>query len=558
MTVPEGSEAPIARSSRSSRESDSEPRPERHVQYALTINTDADLAAVSATHNNDDAAAAPGETTDENLYSPKMLRRLRTNARAATFKPVSDYEEFDTTRPGWQPGQEPGFDPLRSDAGHSSMPTLAAPAEVTIVDFSQDRIQMGRFDNEGFVASLKEPQPGWVKCRWININGLSWDVVQAIGAHKKLHKLALEDVMELRNRTKVDWFPTHAFIILTLQKIVYLLDSDSDSDSDSNSSAGSYKTSSTRRTVGKTIRRALSLRKRKDRQDDTENDPYPRRNNRNNSNAPADIPPHAYLHSTTMIRTLQQYHASTNTQRTEFMEKHQSLQGRGLAVAAEQVAIFLTSDNTVITFFEASAQDVERPILKRLSTPGTMLRQSCDASLLMQAVIDAIIDLAMPLTTMYNDVLGDIELAVLTDPSITQSKSLYIIISEINKMLSFLNPIDNLVNVLRDHRTSLSAAEVGQRLQDPTSGVIISPMTHTYLGDVLDHCIMITEAMQQIRQSADNLINLIFNTNSAFVNQRMTQLTTITIIFLPLTFITGFFGQNFEPFPDKEKGINYL
>ncbi|CRK24280.1 hypothetical protein BN1708_018087, partial [Verticillium longisporum] len=95
------------------------------------------------------------------------------------------------------------------------------------------------------------------------------------------------------------------------------------------------------------------------------------------------------------------------------MEKHSSLNSRDLAVSAEQVSIFLTSDNTVISFFEVSARDIERPIALRLSTPGTILRQSCDASLLVQAIIDAIIDLALPLTAVYQDVIGDLELDVL-------------------------------------------------------------------------------------------------------------------------------------------------
>lgn len=271
----------------------------------------------------------------------------------------------------------------------------------------------------------------------------------------------------------------------------------------------------------------------------------------------------AYHHSlleTSMVRSLQRYHASGNEARTEYMEMHSSLAPYKMAVSAEQVSIFLTSDNTVISFFEISAGDVERPIITRLDTPGTILRESYDGSLLVQAILDAIIDLAFPLTAVYTDIIGDLELDALTSPNIRQSRSLYICISEINKMLSFLNPIDNIINVLRDHVTYLSQEAAVKSLENPKSGVIITPMTHTYLGDVLDHCIIITENLQQLKKASDNLINLIFNTLSAHQNESMKQLTIVTIIFLPLTFITGFFGMNFdEPlFPEIHNGIWYL
>jgi Mg2+ and Co2+ transporter CorA len=182
-----------------------------------------------------------------------------------------------------------------------------------------------------------------------------------------------------------------------------------------------------------------------------------------------------------MIRTLQSYQASRNDARTDFMERHSPLTPRNMAVSAEQVSLFLCSDNTVISFFEASAEDVEQPIVKRLGTSGTILRESCDASLLVQAILDAIVDLAIPLVGAYNDVIGDLELDVLINPSVKQSRQLYIVISEINKMLTFLNPIDNLVNMLRDHKSDLGQEEAKKLLQDPGAGVIVTPQTHTYL-----------------------------------------------------------------------------
>ena len=507
-----------------------------HVQFE-----NPDASPPTGPYLTTDMPFTPVTRSDTELHSVRNMHRRAS--RATTWRTVAEKDGDDSDETAWEPGTEPRLD-------DSPGPLYAC--DIRVVDFSDNHVDVREFDNEGFVEFLREPEQPWAKCRWISINGLSPDVIKAVGQHKGLHELALEDLESRRNRTKADWYPNHAFIVLTLQKLVTRDASEDESD------AGSISTSRSKVGFLKRLRKIwLPSTSRERKKHDSEKAPVVD-SLEQLSGKPGyrPLPP---------AKTLQRYHASPNADRTRFMEQHSALKDvehngrKGLSVMAEQVGIFLTADNTVISFFESSADDVEAPILRRLGKPGTILRESYDGSLLVQAIIDAIVDLALPLTDKYSIAIENIEIDVLTKTNIEQSIQLYTVISEINKMLSFLNPIDNLVNVLRDHRTDLSQKEALSRLRDPASGVILTPMTHTYLGDVLDHCLITTEAMTQIKQSAENLISLIFNTVSANQNESMRSLNIVSIIFLPLTFITGFFGQNFEVFPEIENNsIDYL
>lgn len=71
---------------------------------------------------------------------------------------------------------------------------------------------------------------------------------------------------------------------------------------------------------------------------------------------------------------------------------------------------------------------------------------------------------------------------------------------------------------------------------------MISPLAQIYLQDVQDHIRTLANSTQMSIRLAENLTSLIFNTIAASQNESVRQLTLISCFFLPLTFLTGYFG----------------
>lgn len=112
-------------------------------------------------------------------------------------------------------------------------------------------------------------------------------------------------------------------------------------------------------------------------------------------------------------RTLQDYNGGENRERVDFLESQSLLKQGDLEVSVEQVSIFVTGNNEVISFFESSGHEIEGPIMKRLLSDSTLLRQTADATMIAQGLVDGIIDLAFPVNTAFKNALDEMEINVL-------------------------------------------------------------------------------------------------------------------------------------------------
>lgn len=222
-------------------------------------------------------------------------------------------------------------------------------------------------------------------------------------------------------------------------------------------------------------------------------------------------------------------------------------------MSVEQVSAFLTSDNTIITIFEHSGKDVLDPIMLRLRSPQTVVRSSEDPSMLLQAVIDAVVDLSLPIGMAVSDAFDDLEQAVLSKPTIGQTKQLHILRSGLTQLMENANAIAILVRTLCDHGSVPGSGRRVEGFLDGTltgqvkTSVVISATTQIYLRDVQDHVTALSNNTRTSIRSAENLSSLIFNSIAASQNESVRTLTLVSSFFLPLTFLTGYFGMNFEP-----------
>jgi len=207
-------------------------------------------------------------------------------------------------------------------------------------------------------------------------------------------------------------------------------------------------------------------------------------------------------------------------------------------IKAEQVS-FILLENGLITFQEREG-DVFEPVRERLRKNKGRLRRS-GADYLLYALIDAVVDNYFLVLDALGMDIEELEDTLLVNPGTESLQTLHKLKQELIFIRKSVWPLREMLN---------STIKLDSKL--------VKKSTLVYLRDIYDHTIQTIEIIESYRDLAAGLQDLYLSGVSNRMNEVMKVLTIIATIFIPLTFIAGIYGMNFEFMPELKWEYGYF
>ena len=199
-------------------------------------------------------------------------------------------------------------------------------------------------------------------------------------------------------------------------------------------------------------------------------------------------------------------------------------------VTSEQVSLVLGA-NFVISFQERIG-DVFDAVRDRIRNGKGRVRK-VGADYLMYSLLDAVVDNYFEVLEKMGEKLEGLQDRVAEDPSADMLREIHAIKREMAAVRKCVWPVRELVSGLQRGESGLIAE---------TTGV--------FLRDVYDHAVQVIDTTETLREMISGLLDVYMSSISNRMNAVMKVLTIIATIFIPLTFIAGVYGMNFEHMPE--------
>jgi magnesium transporter len=206
-------------------------------------------------------------------------------------------------------------------------------------------------------------------------------------------------------------------------------------------------------------------------------------------------------------------------------------------ISAEQVSLIL-GPHFLLSFQEKEG-DVFNFVRERIRKARGRIRKSgCDY--LAYALMDAVVDHYFVILEQLGEKIEHLEEQILENTAPWMLENIHHLRREIIFLRKRIWPLREVLNSL---------------IKDPSD--LIRETTHVFLRDVYDHTIQIIDTIESYRDVLSGLSDLYQSTVSNRMNEVMKVLTIIATIFIPLTFIAGIYGMNFEYMPELKWHWSY-
>lgn len=200
------------------------------------------------------------------------------------------------------------------------------------------------------------------------------------------------------------------------------------------------------------------------------------------------------------------------------------------AIDTEQISFIITTD-TLITFQEIE-EDVFNPIRDRLLRPTTKIRHR-NSDYLAFALLDTIIDHYIFVIERFGEGIEKLENELLDKPTNEHLQKIHAYKKEINFLRKTIRPVRELISSFIKSESEL-----------------INEDTFPFLKDLDDHIIQATEAIEIYKDMLNDQLDIYNSAIGNKLNDIMRVLTIFSVVFIPLTFLAGIYGTNFEYLPE--------
>jgi magnesium transporter len=194
---------------------------------------------------------------------------------------------------------------------------------------------------------------------------------------------------------------------------------------------------------------------------------------------------------------------------------------------SEQVSLIL-GKNYLLTVQEEPEHDCFEGVRSRIEkNKGIIRKQGTDY--LAYALLDAIIDGFFPVLELYGERIEELEEEVIGRPTPQTLQNIYQIRRELLQLRRAIWPQRDAINSLIRDGSDLIGEEV-----------------RIYLRDCYDHTVQVMDMVETYRELSSGLMDVYLSAVSNKMNEIMKVLTIVSTIFIPLTFVAGIYGMNFN------------